>query len=205
MSEAIQFQAARDYLATRTDQLLAAGANAVERALANQMRTESDNTTDLYIREPTLGHLRDLHLTLGVLLSFTSDQTPALASEAVNLRDGLASGILVLRWANVVLAILGGLTVLAVAFLMSKTTQRLLREARREQEELAGLTRDLEYRNNQLSALYNVFNEITDTLSMRYVISATLRETQRVMNASLVVLRLTLLILPPSRLVPTGR
>jgi diguanylate cyclase (GGDEF)-like protein len=59
-----------------------------------------------------------------------------------------------------------------------------------ERKELRQTSASLKYRNDQLNALYNVFAEITDTLSMRYVISATLRETLRVMNARMVTLRL---------------
>jgi diguanylate cyclase (GGDEF)-like protein len=59
-----------------------------------------------------------------------------------------------------------------------------------ERVELRQTSASLKYRNDQLNALYNVFAEITDTLSMRYVISATLRETLRVMNATMVTLRL---------------
>jgi diguanylate cyclase (GGDEF)-like protein len=66
------------------------------------------------------------------------------------------------------------------AFVSSEAERKALRET----------TDTLQYRNDQLNALYAVFSEITDTLSMRYVISATLRETLRVMNGTMVVLRL---------------
>jgi diguanylate cyclase (GGDEF)-like protein len=78
--------------------------------------------------------------------------------------------------------------------------QRAFRTVEEEREELRTTTTTLQYRNDQLNALYNVFAEITDTLSMRYVIRATLRETLRVMHASFVTLRL----LKGSQLVAAG-
>jgi len=47
----------------------------------------------------------------------------------------------------------------------------------------------LRHRNNQLTALYNIFSEITETLNMRYVVSTTLRETQKIMNADMALVR----------------
>src|SRR6266540_2647101 len=64
-----------------------------------------------------------------------------------------------------------------------KNLQRTLQEAQAERGALS-------YRNSQLSALYAVFNEITDSLSLRYVVDATVRESRRLVNANAVVLRL---------------
>jgi diguanylate cyclase (GGDEF)-like protein len=73
---------------------------------------------------------------------------------------------------------------------VSRIIQNAFASGEAERAELRETTSSLKYRNDQLNALYNVFAEITDTLSMRYVINATLRETLRVMNASMVTLRL---------------
>ena len=73
---------------------------------------------------------------------------------------------------------------------VSRIIQNAFASGEAERAELRETSSSLKYRNDQLNALYNVFAEITDTLSMRYVINATLRETLRVMNASMVTLRL---------------
>ncbi|HEY4686479.1 MAG TPA: sensor domain-containing diguanylate cyclase, partial [Dehalococcoidia bacterium] len=49
---------------------------------------------------------------------------------------------------------------------------------------------ELRHRNNQLNALHNVFSEITETLSLDYVVRATLREAMKLTRADMTVLRL---------------
>jgi diguanylate cyclase (GGDEF)-like protein len=61
--------------------------------------------------------------------------------------------------------------------------------ARSEQAAVEAATEGLQQRNAQLTALYNVFSEITETLTLRYVVATTLRETQKIMTADMVVLR----------------
>ncbi len=92
------------------------------------------------------------------------------------------------------------MSVLAFGFYISRTTQRLLSHALEEQNDLAELTQSLEYRNDQLSALYNVFSEITDTLSLEHVVDATLRESMQIMRADMATLR----VLRGNELVPVG-
>ena len=84
--------------------------------------------------------------------------------------------------------------------LIGRQISRAFRSSEIEREVLRATSDTLGYRNSQLNALYNVFLEITDTLSMPYVIDATLRETLRVMNGAMVVLRL----LQGGELVPVG-
>ena len=68
--------------------------------------------------------------------------------------------------------------------------RRQPREARdREKEELRATTAELRRRNEQLTALANVFADITQTLSLPYVANATLRETLAVMSCDMTVLR----------------
>ena len=81
-----------------------------------------------------------------------------------------------------------------VLLLLGQRTTSIVRQAieaeRQKQAELSVTTSSLQFRNTQLNALSNVFTEITNNLSMHDVITSTLRETLRVMNASMVVLRL---------------
>jgi diguanylate cyclase (GGDEF)-like protein len=76
-------------------------------------------------------------------------------------------------------------------FFIGRLISRAFQSSEAERNELRVTTSTLQYRNDQLNALYAVFSEITDTLSMHYVISATLRETLHVMHfSSMAVLRL---------------
>ena len=79
----------------------------------------------------------------------------------------------------------------AATFFVGRLISSAFRSTETERNELRVTTSTLQYRNDQLNALYAVFSEITDTLSMHYVITATLRETLHVMNcSSMAVLRL---------------
>jgi diguanylate cyclase (GGDEF)-like protein len=80
--------------------------------------------------------------------------------------------------------------VVGLVWLVSRRLQAYIERYATEDAELRKATERLQYRNTQLNALYNVFSEITDTLSLPYVISATTREALRVMNANIAVLRL---------------
>jgi diguanylate cyclase (GGDEF)-like protein len=76
----------------------------------------------------------------------------------------------------------------AAAFALGRLIQNERNQATQERESLRAATEKLKYRNSQLNALYNVFSEITETLSLRYVVDATLRETLRLMDAQGAVL-----------------
>jgi diguanylate cyclase (GGDEF)-like protein len=79
----------------------------------------------------------------------------------------------------------------AATFFVGRLISSAFLSSETERNELRVTTSTLQYRNDQLNALYAVFSEITDTLSMHYVITATLRETLHVMNfSSMAVLRL---------------
>lgn len=58
-----------------------------------------------------------------------------------------------------------------------------------EHETLRTTAESLRRSNDQLTALYNVFCEINETLSLRSVVSTTLRETQKIMNADAALIR----------------
>jgi len=90
--------------------------------------------------------------------------------------------------------------VAAAAFTIGRLIQNGRTKMSLEQESLRAATEKLRHRNNQLNALYNVFSEITETLSLRYVVEATVRETLRLMEGEGVVLWL----IRGGELVPIG-
>jgi diguanylate cyclase (GGDEF)-like protein len=68
------------------------------------------------------------------------------------------------------------------AFALARLIQMGVSRSAKERESLRETTEKLKRRNSQLNALYNIFAEITETLSLRYVVEATLRETLRLMD-----------------------
>jgi diguanylate cyclase (GGDEF)-like protein len=90
--------------------------------------------------------------------------------------------------------------VAAAAFGVGRMVQRSRNQAEIERESLRAATEKLKHRNSQLNALYNVFSEITETLSLRYVVEATVRETLRLLDGEGTVLWL----IREGQLVPVG-
>jgi diguanylate cyclase (GGDEF)-like protein len=126
-------------------------------------------------------------MRLGETLDLAGDQ---LALSVAEEQAGVHAATSTARLVMVVgLLVMTG-TMAVATFFVSRLIRRAFVSSETERSALQETTRTLQYRNDQLSALYAVFSEITDTLSMHYVISATLRETLRVMNATMVVLRL---------------
>jgi diguanylate cyclase (GGDEF)-like protein len=126
-------------------------------------------------------------VTMGDSLDRLGDQLAlSVAAEQAGLHTATNTARLVMVLG---LLVLTGIMAMAT-FFVSRLISRAFTSSETERAALRETTRTLRYRNEQLSALYAVFSEITDTLSMHYVISATLRETLRVMGATMVVLRL---------------
>jgi diguanylate cyclase (GGDEF)-like protein len=190
MQEAIQFQSTVDYLRDRLTTLLAGTTDPALRQDSQELSGKLDAAIQLYYQSPTLDHLHEMRLGLGAQQVATQIEVPSLTAAAAKLRADMSSSIRFLGWQLFFLATIGGATILILGTYMSRTTQHLLYEARTEQADMASLTKNLEYRNQQLNALYNVFNEITDTLSLRYVVKATMFESLKIMRADMVVLRI---------------
>ncbi|HLF76319.1 MAG TPA: sensor domain-containing diguanylate cyclase [Dehalococcoidia bacterium] len=76
------------------------------------------------------------------------------------------------------------------AIVVERLLHKRFRAASREREELRSASEQLKHRNDQLTALYNVFSEITETLSLRYVVNSTLREANNLMGSDMAVLRI---------------
>src|SRR5690349_14290192 len=88
----------------------------------------------------------------------------------------------------------------ALVLITGRSVRQALERAQADKENYSATAQSLESRNKQLSALYAVFSEITETLSVRYVVQATLRETLKLMEAQGAVIWL----LEDEQLVPTG-
>jgi diguanylate cyclase (GGDEF)-like protein len=124
---------------------------------------------------------------LGALLQAANTQ---LAEDISQTQADLRSATNTARLTMIGALLALTLTMCIASFYVSRVIQKAFLSGEAEREALRSAKATLQFRNDQLNALYNVFSEITDTLSMRYVISATLRETLRVMNATMVTVRL---------------
>ena len=143
-----------------------------------------------YFASPTVERFRVLRERLDNLRVQTTEIIPFLVAEAdEHLGESLVT---VARFRQVIIAvtILIAMALLGVTLLVHRQLSRALAEANRDRETAKSASEGLQHRNDQLNALYSVYAEITDTLSLRYVIDAALREALKLMSADSVSLRL---------------
>ena len=197
---AFELQSGVRMASERIDGLLMYGVSGVDLSPIAEERDRLTASLDAYLTSKTAESFRDTFasiIALGARLSEGADAYNAALNET---QLSLAAATQVARYVAVGALVLLCLTMMGATFFVGRLIQRAFQTVESEREELLTTTTALQYRNDQLNALYNVFAEITDTLSMRYVIRATLRETLRVMHASFVTLRL----LKGSQLVAAG-
>ena len=197
---AFELQSGIRAASSRIDRLLVSSDNSVDLTPVVEERDRLMAALATYIETKSATSFRDTFasmITLGARLSEASDAYNAALTET---QSGLTSATQLARNATIGVLVFLCVTMMVATFFVGRLIQRAFQSVETEREELRETTITLQYRNDQLNALYNVFAEITDTLSMRYVIRATLRETLRVMRASFVTFRL----LKGSQLVAAG-
>ena len=84
--------------------------------------------------------------------------------------------------------------------MVSRRLRRSFLATAKERDHLAELSTTLNKRNDQFKALYQVVSEVTDNLSMRYVVNTTVEQALKLVGADYVELRL----LQADSLVSTG-
>lgn len=187
--EAIRFNRSVDFYSHEVDNLLL-DAPEVDLSQVKAARDSLLAALEAYLDRPTAANFAALHAGLLALGRQLQEGSAALAARAEtsrsDLADLIADGSTFLLATLLAATLLGGGVTLTVGGLIHGAFVN----SRREKEELEATTARLRHRNEQLNALYNVFAEITDTLSLRYVINATLREASSLMGADAVVLRL---------------
>jgi len=182
LQEGANLQRLFDEMLAKTRDELAAGDSDFALGAAGKI-SSATLSLEAYLKQPTLDNLRLLRARLLILQATGGQAIPDLAAQTEDRFDELNRATDVMSF-----ALFAGLTVLGasgffVLLVMGRRLQEALATAEGEKESLAA-------RNNQLSALYNVFSEVTDTLSMDHVVGATLRESMRLVRADVVVLRL---------------
>jgi diguanylate cyclase (GGDEF)-like protein len=86
-------------------------------------------------------------------------------------------------------ALLGGLLVGLSAWITERRLRQARHRAEAEQSELQSTAARLTRRNEQFQALYEVVGEVTETLSLKYVVQTTVREARKLIEADVTVLR----------------
>ena len=176
-------------LIARTEPLLASLSHTEEQEAQAKLRAGA-RAVDQYYRLPNVLNFRLMRSQLVQTRNLMKDSVPVLMAAARSDQEQARRASNAARWGLLASIAVVVSVVLGLSWQLSRRIQAYVDRFASEGAELRQATERLQYRNSQLNALYNVFSEITDTLSLPYVISATTREALRVMNADIAVLRL---------------
>jgi diguanylate cyclase (GGDEF)-like protein len=143
-----------------------------------------------YFADPSPGNIRLLNVKLIALLQEIGTRDSELDAEAQLHEKRLIGATSTATIAMLVALTAIGVLILLLGRYITTRVRQAIQTADTEQMELAVATSHLQFRNDQLNALYNVFTEITDTLSLKYVVTAALRESIQIMRADMAVLRI---------------
>lgn len=185
----LDLQRAVDVYSSQVDELSEVGGEVSLSPVIDQ-RDRLRASLAAYVDDDSATNFREILLSLVALGESLDEVGDQLALSVAAHQEAVHTATSVARVVMLVSLVAMAGTMAGATFYVGRLINRAFTSSETERKALRETTQTLQYRNDQLSALYAVFSEITDTLSMRYVINATLRETLHVMNASMVVLRL---------------
>lgn len=156
--------------------------------VAERSRLEAALST--YIDTKSGISFRDTFVSLVELGERLDEASSVIAADLQASQAALDRATSIARWTMIIAFAALAVILLAAAFYTARVIQRAFAAGENERRELQAAKRNLESRNRQLRVLHNMTVEISDTLSMPYLIKLTLQETLSAMQASVVVLRL---------------
>lgn len=189
LKDAAALQATYDSLVIDARSLAQSSGQAGTIRLAEEIET-LQTPLNLYLSDPSGRNFRNLYFAVSVVEEHARAAIPNLVGEANDEDSSLQGSVRTVGFGA--LAVLVGFAgfLIALTNSLSQRVRQMYTAAERERIELRVTTEGLQHRNEQMAALYTVFTEITDTLSLRYVVAATLREALKLMNCHTAVLRL---------------
>ena len=190
LSDAVAFQQSVAVLRDESAILIASLPDPAERAFFEAQAAATSAAIESYFTEPTISNFRLLMARLDLGRRQALDAVPALQLAAVEGQEDVLGTTHLARIVVIAVAIVAGASVLIVTLFLGRRFRRAFSQATAEKSALEAATASLQHRNDQLNALYSVFAEVTDTLSLRYVVEATLREGVKLVDADFGVVRL---------------
>lgn len=143
-----------------------------------------------YLESETTADFESLLLRLSALRALTEEHGPQFEAAAQRDQDALRFA-LDIAW--LVIVLISAVTVVGVSALtmvIGRRLGRVLRQAQAEQIRLMEAGKAMARRNEQFAAFYQIVSEVTETLSLKYVIGTTIREVRKLVGADVAVLRL---------------
>ena len=150
---------------------------------------EANSALDLYLAEPTALTFSELELQLTALGVLTRFEAPRLAASAQAHQDRATTTTQFARTATMVAILFAAVEVGITTLVIGRRLRRALASAEDEKKRLVEASQIMQRRNEQFGALYQVVSEVTESLSMRYVVNTTIREARKLVGADVVDLR----------------
>ncbi|MFN0147540.1 MAG: diguanylate cyclase [Dehalococcoidia bacterium] len=125
---------------------------------------------------------------------------PQLAGETALAERSLLSIADTTRYALFAAAVVSGVLLTVTTWLLGRRLRKTLIDTRAEQLRLAASTAVAERRNDQLQALYQIVSEVSETLSLKYVVRTAVEQARKLVLADMVALR----VLTDGKLVLAG-
>ncbi len=150
---------------------------------------EATVAIDAYLASQTLQTFTDLQTRLEALRILTATEIPELTATAQSHQTTLENATSAARIAIIIAALTSAAGVGGATLVISRRLRHALLSAETEKAQLIETTRAMQRRNDQFAALYQVGSEVSESLSMRYVVQTTVREARRLVGADIVAVR----------------
>ena len=125
---------------------------------------------------------------------------PDLSAETASAEASLLTVATTSRFVTFGTVVIVGAILTLTTWMLGRRLRHTLSLARAEQERLASTTVVLERRNVQFQALYQIVTEVTETLSLKYVVRTAVQQARKLVMADMVGLR----VLSQGKLVLAG-
>ena len=145
---------------------------------------------DLYASGSHIRTLEELQSYARAVSDLTARAGGLLTGQAKADHDGM-DAVVHLSWLALLIAV--GVTVVLVggtSWVVGMRLNHAMASVRQENVSLARTTAAVQRRNEQFQALYQVMTEVTETLSLKYVVQTAIREAKRLVAADVAILRL---------------
>jgi diguanylate cyclase (GGDEF)-like protein len=156
-----------------------------------QVRVEEATASlDTFYEVPTMVDLDNVSLALGLARDQVQSVVPQLVAQSDQYHAELRSTARFSRIAIVVTGLSAGLAICLTTYFIGRRHRKQFLETQAERDHLEVLTAEMRHKNDQFAALYSIVSEVTESLSVRYVVNTTVHEARKLVQADYVAVRL---------------
>jgi len=151
---------------------------------------DAHDSFDAYVEDPSSEGFEAFTARTNGLRQLTDRLQPILFDSSQANEAQAAHVATVARAALLACVLVSSLLVVATTWFIGRRLRAALEQASSEKQALAASALSMRRRNEQFEALYQVVSEVTETLSLKYVVQTTVREARKLVRADVAELRL---------------